>query len=151
MIDAKLQKLREIEEDIQKYMTSCNIYNTKIDEIIAFFSDKNKYNNSSHNEIQKVLDWHDILIRRFKNSKTYLEQSFNNRMKDLDNEDSTRYILPKMREYILQNDFNTYPYFGNYLDSITESDDDSVISADISFHHMPELEEVGDIKDIYET
>ena len=87
-------------KDIQKYMTSCNIYNTKIDEIIAFFSDKNKYNNSSHNEIQKVLDWHDILIRRFKNSKTYLEQSFNNRMKDLDNEDSTRYILPKMREYI---------------------------------------------------
>ena len=168
-IDIRLENLDFFEKHTLEYMRLCDIDNARIEELIQFFSDKERYYNSSYEEIQEFVGLYEYLVGKFLDPKTNIEEYFKNRMGEFSEEPATKNILKKMQDYINyiitnKDGLDIYPYFGDYLESLksalltkdeSSSDgDDSSISGltTISYSYMPELnQDSDDIKEIYNT
>jgi hypothetical protein len=167
-IDIRLENLNFFEKHTLEYMRLCDIDNARIEELIQFFSDKERYYNSSYEEIQEFVGLYEYLMKKFLDPKTNIEEYFKNRMSEFSEEPATKNILKKMQDYINyiitnQDGLDIYPYFGDYLESLksalltkdeSSDTDDSSISGltTISYSYMPELnQDSDDIKEIYNT
>ena len=146
-IDAKLERLNFFETHTQEYMRICDIDNARIEEVISFFSDKEKYYYRSYEEIQEFLALYKYLKNKFKYPKTNIEEYFKERMDEFSQESHTKDIQ-KMQDYV--DNPGKFPSFGDYLKSLTPVETDDFSISNISFHYMPDLtQNSDDVKEIY--